>query len=190
MNLNVVTASVIAISIFFSLLFLSFAIVSMNIIVKHSRTYSKIKQEVIRGLERYTSKVFIVLIIFTAIVLAVNVITYIYDSSLAGVTTSLAGLALTPFLFYAPSSIVIDEYSIKRSVQASLKFFFKRFDYFLLWLVLTIAVITIFDFVFIAASGTVYSRYVLLVFNSLFILPFLVILQSEFYMKRFPLLKS
>jgi hypothetical protein len=33
------------------------------------------------------------------------------------------------------------------------------------------------------------SRYAMLIFSSLFILPFLVLLQSEFYMSRFKLLK-
>jgi hypothetical protein len=187
LNLNMLNASIIAIAIFFSLLFLSFSIVAINIVVKHSRTHLKIKEEVIRGLEKYTSKVFVILLIFTAVVLFVNVL--FSDYGVSGIATYVVALALTPFLFYAPSSIVIDDYSIVRSIKASLKFFTKRFDYFLLWLAIAIVVITFFDFLFIVTTGTMLSRYVMLIFNSLFILPFLVVLQSEMYLKRFPLLK-
>lgn len=187
LNLNMLNASIIAIGVFFSLLFLSFALVAINIMVKHSRAHLKIREEVLRGLERYTSKVFLVLLIFTAIVLLVNVLSY--GSGFSGILTYVVALALTPFLFYAPSSIVIDDYSIGNAIKASLRFFTKRFDYFLVWLGIAIVLITFFDFVFIVTTGTMLSRYVMLVFNSLFILPFLAVLQSEMYVKRFPLLK-
>lgn len=187
MNLNMLNASIIAIAIFFSLLFLSFSIVAINIVVKHSRTHLKIKEEVLKGIEKYISKVFVVLLLFTVIILLVNLA--FYNLGVSGIATYLVVLALTPFLFYAPSSIVIDDLSIIRSIKASLKFFVKRFDYFLLWLVLAIIVITFFDFIFIVGTGTIISRYLMLVVNSLFILPFFVVLQSEMYLKRFPLLK-
>ncbi len=186
-NLNVVSTSVIAIAVFFSLLFLSFSIVAINVIVKHSRVGIRIKDEVIKGMEKYTSKVFVLLLAYTAVVMVVGVLSYVYD--LTAIPEYAAALALTPLLFYAPASIVIDDYGISRAVKASARFFVRRFDYFLLWLAIAIVLVTLFDFVFIEISGTSLSRYAMLVFNSLFILPFLVVLQSELYMKRFPLMK-
>src|SRR5208283_4423440 len=58
-NLNVLNSAVIVASTLFSLLFLSFAIVAINVIVKHSRTNVRIRHEVIEGLERYTGRVFV-----------------------------------------------------------------------------------------------------------------------------------
>lgn len=187
LNLNIVNTAVIFIAVFFSLLFLSFAIVAINVIVKHSRTHTRITREVMRGLERYTAKVFAILLIGTVIVVLASVLTY--GSTYSALVTAIVGLIITPFLFYAPASIVIDENRIGHAIDASLSFFFKRFDYFVMWLVLAIVLITVFDFIFIAVGGTVASRYIMLVFNSLFILPFLVLLQSEIYMSRFKLLK-
>lgn len=186
-NLDAVNASVIAIAVFFSLLFLSFSIVAINLVVKHSRVHTKIGANVLKGVEKYTGKIFVLLMLFTAVVMLVAIASYALG--LGAVPEYIAVLALTPFLFYAPSSIVIDDHSIARSVRASLRFFAKRFDYFLLWLAIAIVLITAFDFAFIAVSGTIISRYAMLVFNSLFILPFLVVLQSELYLKRFPLMK-
>ena len=186
-NLSALSSAIIIAATIFSLLFLSFAIVAMNIIVKHSRTQVKIRKEVTRGIERYTGRVFAVLFLYSLILIVANLLSYSYGAS--GLVTALVGLIFAPLFFYAPSSIVIDESGIRHAMRASLSFFAKRFDYFLLWLVIAIAVITVFDLIFITASGTEISRYAMLVFDSVFILPFLVVLQSQMYMKRFALLK-
>lgn len=188
LNLNAFNTAVIVVSTLFSLLFLSFAIVAINIVVKHSRTQTKVKAEVIRGLEKYTTKVFIILLIATVIIVLANIVTY--STNYSGLVTAVVALAITPFIFYAPASVVIDDNRVVRSFRASAKFFMKEFNYFVVWLVIAILLITIFDFIFIAATGTGLSRYVMLIFSSLFILPFLVLLQSDFYMSRFKLLKS
>ncbi len=186
-NLNPFTTAIILLSTLFSLLFLSFAIVVINIVVKHSRTQTKIKAAVIMGIEKYTSKVFIILLLTTVIIVLTNVLSF--NTGYSGLITAIVTLIITPFIFYAPASIVIDESRVVRSIQASLKFFSKRFDYFLIWLVIAIVLITFFDFLFIHAAGTNLSRYAMLIFSSLFILPFLVLLQGELYMSRFKLLK-
>ncbi len=187
LNLNLFTTAIIVIAVLFSLLFLSFAIVAINIVVKHSRTQTKIKSEVIRGLERYTGRVFTILLIATVIIALANILSY--NSGYSGIVTAIVALLITPFLFYAPASVVIDEAKLFRAIRAGTKFFTKRFDYFVAWIVIAIVLVTIFDFIFIFATGTLISRYAMLIFSSLFILPFLVLLQSEFYMSRFKLLK-
>ncbi len=186
-NLTPFTTAVIIFSTLFSLLFLSFAIVAINLIVKHSRTSTRIRKEVMDGLEKYTAKVFGVLLLYTIIVFAVSMFNFLLGIS--SLYSYLIGLVITPFFFYAPAAIVIDEQKTGRSLTASLRFFFKRLDYFVLWLVLAIVLLTLFDFIFIAATGTLYSRYITLIFDALFILPFLVVLQSQCYMRRFALLK-
>ncbi|MGC8537381.1 MAG: hypothetical protein ACP5MZ_00125 [Candidatus Micrarchaeia archaeon] len=186
-NLNIISASVIVASVFFSLLFLSFAIVAINILVKYGRIHTKIRKEIMDGLERYTGGAFAVLITYAIILYLVNIATF--STGHSGLFTYAVALILAPFFFYAPSSIVIDEKPIGRAMASSIKFVIKRFDYFLLWLAIAIVLITLFDFIFIAITGTLLSRYIMVIFNSLFILPFLVVLQSEMYMKRFALLK-
>ena len=186
-NLNIISASIIVAAVFFSLLFLSFAIVAINVLVKYGRIHTKIRKEIMDGLERYTGSTFTVLVAYAVILYLINIASFPIGHS--GLFTYAAALILAPFFFYAPSSIVIDEKPISRAMMASLRFVVKRFDYFLLWLAIAIVLITLFDFVFIAATGTLLSRYIMVVFNSLFILPFLVVLQSEMYMKRFALLK-
>ncbi len=187
LNLNALGVIVMVVAVLFSLIFLSFAMVAINVIVKHSRIQIRIRREVLEGLETYTGRVFIVLLLFTFVLVAVNALTY--GTRVSGIITAVCGLVLTPFVIYAPASIVIDDRRIGRAMQASLSFFFKRFDYFLLWAFVAIAMLTLVDLLFLAAGGTQLSRYAVLVIDSLFVLPFLVLLQSEMYMKRFAMLK-
>ncbi len=187
LNLTPFTTAVITFSILLSLLFLSFAIVAINVIVKHSRTHTSITSEVRDGLERYTAKVFITLLIYTVIVVSFDILSYIL-----GITTllpAIVSLLIIPFFFYAPAAIVIDDKGIARSMRQSLKYFFTRFSYIVLWFILAIVLLSVFDTLFITIGGTTLSSYLILVFNSLFIMPFLVVLQSQAYMGRFGLLK-
>jgi len=185
LNLNLLNTAVIVIAVFFSLLFLSFAIVAINVICKHSRTHTRIRHEVFEGLETYTSKVFVVLILETLILLLANTLSY--GTGYSAIVTAVVGVA--PVFFYAPSSVVIDDSRVLRAMRSSTKFFFGKFGYFALWIVVAVVLLSAFDFIFISISGTLVSRYAMLVFSSLFILPFLVVLQSESYINRFKLLK-
>jgi hypothetical protein len=187
LNLNLIDIAVVVISVLFSLIFLSFAIVAINVIVKHSRTRTRVLFDDTATTEIYTGRVFIVLLLFTFILMVVNAATY--GSRYSGIITAIAGLLLTPLFFYAPASIVIDDRRIARALRASVAFFARRFDYFLLWLVIAIVLLSVVDLIFVAASGTLLSRYVVLIIDSLFVLPFLVVVQSEMYMKRFAMLK-
>ncbi len=186
-NLNIFNIIVIISSTLFSLLFLSFAIVMINIIIKYRKTRVRIGTEVISALEKYTGNVFLVLFLFTTILMFVNIISY--NSNVSALLTAITGLALTPFFFYAPSSIVIDERNFARSLKSSILFISKRFDYLLLWIAIAIILLTAADLVFMP-FGPNLSGYILLVFDSVFVLPFLLILQSEMYINRFAMLKG
>ncbi|MCL4381333.1 MAG: hypothetical protein M1331_01010 [Candidatus Marsarchaeota archaeon] len=193
-SLNAFDIFTIIVSIFFSMLFLSFAIVSINIIIKHKRTYSKIRQEVLLGLEKYTSKVFLILLIFAALIMIINIALASYAPSAAGLLSSLILLLLAPVFFYAPSSIINDDAKLLPAFKRSIAFIVKKPIYFLIWIAVAVALITFFDFIFILIGNSLavspfFSIYLMLIFNSIFILPFIVILQAESYMHRFALLR-
>ncbi len=186
-NLTPFTTAVITFSILLSLLFLSFAIVAINVIVKHSRTQTRIRKEVMDGLEKYTSRVFVVLLIYTVLVVLFNMLAYVLNAS--EVYAAVLSIVILPLFFYAPASIVVDEKGLRRAMQQSFSFFFKRLDNILLWFVAGFMLLSVFDSIFIAVGGAALSSYLILIFNSLFIMPFLVVLQSQSYMARFPMLK-
>ncbi len=186
-NLNAFNITIIITSTLLSLLFLSFAIVMINLVIKYRKTKVRIGTEVISGLERYTANVFLILFLFTFVLVLVNVLTY--NTRFSGVLTAIAGLALTPLLFYAPSSVVIDERKFVRAMKSSVLFIYKRFDYFVLWLAVTIVLLTVSDLVFMPLGPTIYG-YAVLIVDSVLVLPFILILQSEMYINRFAMLRG
>ncbi len=186
-NINMFNLAVIVVSVFFSLLFLSLAFVAISFIVKAKRTYGKITRAMIESIENYTGKVFLIFIIYSAILIIVNIVSY--PTGYAGAITSIVGFVMFVFIFYAPSAIVIDNKKVFRAIKDSARLVFREPQYLIIWLLLGIVVLTVSDLFFIIVFGTVYSRYIMLIFSSLFLLPYFVIFQAEAYMKRFPILK-
>ncbi len=185
-NLNISTIAIILFSTLFSILFLSFAIVAINVVVKHERIHRRISSEVIKGLEDYTGKVFTLLLIFTLIPLLVSLLALNYGFS--GIFSVIAGLAVTPLFFYAPSSVVIDEYGIVRAMKASASFFVRYFKYFAIWFAIALAFLLLLEGVLVAVQNPIFS-YAVLFLNCIFLMPFLSVLQSESYLRKFSLLK-
>ena len=185
-NPNVISLAIIIIAMVFSLLFLSFAFVAISLIVKSRKTHVGIGKRVIREIEKSIGKVFAVLLVYSLILLAVNVLTY--TSGLGAAATAIAGFLGFAIIFYVPSAIVVDNKRIGRAVRDSVRLVLHAPQFYLVWLILLAVVISVVDFVFIAITGTVWSSYIVLIITSVIILPYFVILQAESYMKRFALL--
>ncbi len=187
--------SVIAISVFFSLLFLSLAFVLISLIVKSKRTHVKIGQMAFREIEKNISKVFIVLLIYSVVIILANLIGY-YIGYETPVTIIVGIIGILP-IFYAPSAIVVDGKGIARSVKESVKLIAQEPWYFLMWLISAVIVMFVVGLIVILLSealfglntGTSIAEYLLLIINSLFIIPYFIIFQAEAYMKKFKLLK-
>jgi hypothetical protein len=187
LNVHPLGLAVIVISTFLSLLFLSFAFVAISLIVKAKRTFTKHTGAVIRGIERYTAKVFVVFLVYAFVLIFVNILSYLFG--LEGIATPIVGFFLFMAIFYAPTAIVIDNKNIGSALRQSWHMVTREPQYFILWFVLLTVVISVIDFVLINLTGTLLSGYLLLVINSLFVLPYFVIFQAEAYMKRFSILK-
>jgi hypothetical protein len=187
LNFSAVGLGVIIVSLLLSLLFLSFAFVAICLIVKAKRTHTKVASSVIRDLEKYTGRVFAVLLIYAVVLTAVEISSYYVG--LQGIATPIVGFFLFVAMFYAPAAVVLENKKVFAAIRQSARLVAKEPQYFALWVVLILLVITVLDFAVIALTGTLLSRYVLLVINSLFVLPYFVIYQAEAYMRRFSILK-
>ncbi|MDE1822971.1 MAG: hypothetical protein KGI00_04435 [Candidatus Micrarchaeota archaeon] len=186
-NMNPVSLAVIAISSFFSLLFLSFAFVAISLIVKSDKTHVRIGLRVINDIEKHIGRVFVVLLAYTIFLIVVNILSYY--AGLEGFATPLLGFLAFLLIFYAPSAIVVDNKSAWRAIRDSTKLVLREPQYFVIWLLLITVIGSVLDVATIGIFGTFLSRYVMLVLNSVFVLPYFVIFMAEAYMRRFKLLK-
>jgi hypothetical protein len=181
------SAAVIIISVFLSLLFISFAFVAISLIVKSKSTKTRNSRLALDGIEKYTARVFVVLGIYTAVIVIANIVGYYLG--IEALLTALVGFFGFVFIFYTPTAIVIDDKKIWRAFKDSIKVMRERPEYFVLWLALIIIIISAIDELAILAAGTLFSMYIVLIINSLIVLPYFVIFQAEAYMKRFHLLR-
>lgn len=173
-----------------SLFLISFAIVSINLVIKSQRTMTNIRTEVIEGIEKYTMTIFLLYSIAVVLSLVVLLISYEYQAE--GLTTPLFSFLISLPLFYTPAALVIDELRPTEAMKMSLYMIKNKFLLFVLWLVLGFVMLSVLDavFVFLASSFSLsWTRYVMLVLNSLIVMPFLVILQTQMYLTKYTILK-
>ncbi len=187
LNLDPFSLSIIIVSEFLSLLFVSFAFVSISLIVRSSRTRTKNPRYIIEGVEKYTSRVFTIFAGYFILIVAMNLLDgYIGTGELL---TSVTGFALFFLLFFAPAGVVIDNKNTVRAVRDSVRIAFQHPAYFVMWLALIVIIISALDAIMIYFTGTVVSEYLTFFISSLFIMPYFVIFQTEAYMKRFAILR-
>ncbi|MEM3555929.1 MAG: hypothetical protein QXF56_04395 [Candidatus Micrarchaeia archaeon] len=171
-----------------SLFLISFATVAINLVIKSQRTLTNIRTEVIEGIEKYTITIFFLYTLFLLLSLIVLLLSYEYG--VEGLATPLFSFFVSLLLFYVPAGIVIDELKPTEAMRMSLYMIKNKFALFLLWLVIGFILLTAVDIVFIILSGAIpWGRYVVLVLNSLFIMPFLIILQTQMYLTKYTILK-
>ncbi len=186
-NIDLVSLAVITASTIFSLLFLSFAFVLISLLVKSKRTHSSVGKRVFEDLEKYIWKVFAVLLVYTLILMVASMVGYALGIST--LLTAVVGFVLFLVIFYAPSAIVVDNKKASRAVVDSLRLVLHEPQYFIIWLVLATVIVSLVDVACIGLFGTLWSRYIALIINSLLVVPYFVIFQAQAYMDRFRLLR-
>lgn len=184
------TQSNMAIIVIFSLasLFLvSFALVAINIVIKSQRTLTQIRTEVLQGIEKYTFSVFWLLLTFELLYLVINM--FLFDFGLHRILGTLVTFLLSLPIFFAPAAIVIDELSPNSAVRMSLSVLKMRFMYFLLWIVIGVVALAVLDGLLLAIIPHTLAEYAVLIINSVVVLPFLVVLQTQIYLSKYTIIR-
>jgi hypothetical protein len=170
-----------------SLFLISFATVSINLVIKSQRTLTNIRTEVIEGIEKYTTTIFLLYTLSTVLSLIVLLVSYEYG--MEGLTTPLFSFFVS-LLFYVPAAIVIDELRPTEAMKMSLYMIKNKFALFILWLAVGFVMLSVLDIVLIALSDVIpWGRYIVLVLNSLIVMPFLIILQTQIYLTKYTILR-
>jgi len=180
--------AVIFLSFIISMFLISFAIVSINLIIKSQRTFTNIKKEVLDGIEKYVVSVFWLYTTAWVLILIVNL--FSYEWNLNELVTPVFALAISLPIFYAPTAIVIDEQRPIRAMLTSLGIIKKQFGLFIMWVLIGAAALSVIDFLFILVQGIIpYAYLIPLTINALIILPFLIMLQVQIYLTKYTILK-
>lgn len=187
-DLTMFDVGVIVFSFILSLFLISFTIVAINLLIKSQRTLTSIRKEVLEGVEKYTVNVFWLYLTAWILCFIVNLVAY--DYGVNEFVTPLFALIISLPLFYAPTAMVIDEQRPITAMKTSLFMIRRRFKYFIMWLIFGIALLSLTDAIFILLEDVIpFSQFLVLVINSMIVLPFLIMLQVQIYLTKYTILR-
>lgn len=179
---------VIALSVGFSLLFLSLALVAVTLVVKASRTRTRVSAEAMRNLTKYTLMVFAIFAVVK--VVQILILSYLLSAGTGELPLLLLNFFIFLGMFYLAPAIVLEEKKPVPAFMSSFKHISRRPMNFVTWLVVAFLLIYIVSSLsFMMFSDAMMRQGFTIIVNSLFILPFLVVLQAHLYMLKYTIVK-
>ncbi|MEM2974199.1 MAG: hypothetical protein QW112_01050 [Candidatus Micrarchaeia archaeon] len=184
------TAVIIAASIA-SLYLLSLALVAINIVVKSMKARTKISTEVVRNLGKYTFTVFSLFLAMKIIETGILICTV--SAGMSELPVYIFSFIASLGLIFAAPAVVLEEKKPVPAIISSYRHILRKPVHFIAWLVLAFALVSAVMFVLYAMLDLfAVSRFVIqllvVLINSLIILPLLIIFSAEIYLTKYKVL--
>ena len=185
-DLTATDFGIIIISMLVSLYLISFAIVNINLVIKSMRTNTDIKKEVLKGITGYTLNVFLLFLLGTIMLLIIQLLTF--EMGMQQWLSPILSFMVWLPIFYAPAALVIDDLRPFRAAQKSFGMVFSKLPYFALWCVIAIVLLSLLDIIFLNLLPHKIGSLAVLLINSLIVMPFLIVFQTQVYMSKYTIL--
>lgn len=171
-----------------SLLFISLAAVAVTLVVKASRTRTRVSAEAMRNLGRYTLTVFG---IFVGIkVLEFLLLSYLLSINMNELPALLVNFIVSLGLFYIAPAVVLEEKKPVPALVSSFNHIARRPLNFIMWLLVAFIMIYVFSSLsFMMFSDPMMRQGFIILMNSAIVLPFLVVLQAHLYLSKYTIVK-
>lgn len=185
-DLSPIHAAVILIGLLVSLFLMAFAIVNINLVIRSDRTLTNIGREVMAHLSTTTLSVFWIYLVGALLFFIVQLLTFELgvQKLLSPVLSGAIGLA---FLFI-PTAMVMDEVRPWRALGRSIDCTVRKWPMVALWVVASLVAMSVVDGVFLAVLPHPFASYLVLVVNSLAILPYFVVMLGQIYISKYTIL--
>ena len=167
-----------------SLFIISDSIVNINLLIKSKKTMTKVGSEVVKAMGTYAVTIFLIYTLSVLLMLVLQLLTF--DFAYRGILLPIASMALGLLLFFVPPAVVIDGMKPWHAISSSAKMAVKKLPHLLFWALLGAAAITVAEFIFLFLPYP-FGVYLTMLFNSVVVIPFLLIYQTFIYMKKYPL---
>ena len=179
---------VVAVAVVVSLYLLSLALVAINLIVKATRTKTRVGTEALKNLGKYSLTVFA---LFFAVKIVETLV--LYAAIQNGATEFIVyifGFITSLGLFYVAPAVVLEEKKPIPAFATSYAHIVRKPLHFVAWLVLAfvvLAIVTVATYAVVDAPMT--RQLVIALISSLVIMPFLLILQAQMYLTKYTILQ-
>ncbi len=186
-DLTIIDIAILSLTFLSSLFLISFAIVAINLVIKSDRTHTSIRKEVVAGVRKYAFNIFWIFLGVELLLFALQLITF--ELRMQEILYPLLSFAVFIPVFFAPPALVIDDLRPWRALEKSVSLFFSKFPYVLLWTFSGfIAFSAMAISLFLLPIPHSISEILILAINSIFILPLLVVFQTQIYMSKYTIL--
>lgn len=187
LDLSALDAIVTIAALLLSLLFFAFAVVMINIIVKSQRTLNKLVTHDLEAIESATFNLFSIFLTAFAAIVGFNLLAFEYG--LSPIWGSLFALVVSCAVLFAPQAVVLEETKLTHSVGRSVSLIKRKFGLFVAFVVLAALLILVNTWIFLEFTSIFpLARFLSLVVQSFFILPFLEVLKVQIYLSKYTIL--
>ena len=168
-----------------SIFIISDTIVNINLLTFSKRTLTNLKNEVLKSATTHAVRLFYIFIIMALSYFLIQLITF--DTELRGVLYPLFIFIISYLTFFVPPALVMDNCDTLTAIKKSFILVLRKPILPLAWFLtsfIMLAFLEIFSFLLFPYP---FSVYFIVLVNSLLFLPFLIIMQTQMYMEKYPL---
>ena len=168
-----------------SMFLIAVTVVNINLIIRSKRTLTEIRKEMVDGISHYATKIFLLNTFQLLFFFGLQIL--FYENSLSALLFPLSIVVISATVFFVPPALVIDGYDLSGSIFRSFDFGRRKLHFIAVWALLALAVLSIVQIFANLIFPVPFSGYFVLGINSLFLLPFLLVLQTHIYLEKYPL---
>ncbi|OIO26627.1 hypothetical protein AUJ14_01470 [Candidatus Micrarchaeota archaeon CG1_02_55_22] len=179
-------------AIIIAILFFSFAVASINAIVKAQKTFSKLKFSDFERTEGATLRIFGVYLIAFLAVFAFQLVlfqSHAFSDGVRNAVNAAFALAVALLVLFAPQAIVLDNRGVESSVAYSAKVLVRKPGFVISFLALSVFLVIVNAVLFLALDSVLpFAPVFGIIVNALLIMPFLELLKVQIYLSKYSLL--
>jgi len=162
-------------------------ITNINLIIRSKRTLTMASSEVFGAMGKYATRIFYIFTLMLLLIALVQLL--LFDNPFKSWLFPIFSFVLSFFLFFVPPAVIIDEEDTPGAIRKSVSMALRKPWFIVLWSLIGLVSLSIVKILADFILPHSLSSYAVFLFNSLFLLPFLIILQTQMYMEKYPLAK-
>lgn len=183
-EIDAVAAAITLFAYLLSMFIISETIVNITLLIKTKRIQTNPSKELLAGMEKYGITVFSAYTLAALLILVFQLLTF--DMDYRGIILPILMFLVSICIFFVPQAMVIDEYGLGQALDASVSMVRKRFPEVFLWMLVGTVLLTVSELVLFLLPHP-FGTVAVLLFNSLVVMPFLIIYQAQIYMGKYTL---
>lgn len=164
---------------------MSDTLVNINIVIRSKRTLTSIGYEVVQAFKSYALRIFYITTMFMLLLFIANLVTF--DNPLQSWLYPIFTLLLSGMLFFVPPAVVIDNSDTPTAIKRSVGMAVSNPHFVLIWTIVAFFSLSLVKVLGDVILSSPFSGYFTLLVNSLIVFPFLIVLQTQMYMEKYPL---